>query len=68
MGQFSLSKISSRPVAHLFCWVIEAGPPVGAHPKKAGGSGEYRMDLQPLLWIESPVRTSSVVDPYIHPT
>lgn len=47
---------------------MEAGPPVGVQPRKAGWSGVQIIDFQPLLWIESPVRISSVVDPYIHPT
>lgn len=63
-----MKRISRRPVDHLFIWVAEAGPPVGAHPINAGGSGVQRTDLQPLLCIVSPVSTSSVVDPYIKPT
>ena len=55
-------------MAHLFICVAAAGPPEGAHPKKAGGSGVQNMDLQPLLWIISPVWISSVVDPYLQPT
>jgi len=54
-GQLLLKRISSRPVAHLFNCVAAAGPPEGAHPKKAGGCGVQNMDLQPLLWIISPV-------------
>ena len=66
-GLFLLNRISRRPVAHLFCWVSAAGPPEGAHPRNAGGSGRQSVDFQPLACILIPVRTSSVVLPYKQP-
>ena len=68
MGKFLLNRISSMPVAHLLSRIMKIGPVVGAHPRKASGSGEICTDLQPFLCILSPVRRSSVVDLYIHPT
>ena len=68
IGQCLVKKISSNPVAHLFCWAIAVGPPPGAKPVKAMGSGVHISDLQPFSCIVSPVSTSSVSDPYIQPT
>jgi hypothetical protein len=68
IGQCLPKKISSIPVAHLLCWTIDVGPPIGAQPLKAIGSGVHNSDLQPFLCIVSPVCTSSVIDPYIQPT
>ena len=62
-GLFRLKMISSRPVAHLLYCVRLAGPPVGAPPRNAGGSGFRSADLQPAAWIRCPVRMSSVIDP-----
>lgn len=67
-GLWRLRTISSRPVAHLLYWVRLAGPPVGAPPRNAGGSGLRSADLQPAAWMRCPVRTSSVMDPYTQPT
>jgi hypothetical protein len=62
-GLCRLRSISNRPVAHLLYWVRLAGPPVGAPPRNAGGSGFRIADLQPAAWMRCPVRTSSVMDP-----
>ncbi len=62
-GLFWLMSISNKPVAHLLNWVRQAGPPVGAQPKNAGGSVSNFADLQPAAWIRCPVKMSSVIDP-----
>lgn len=67
-GLLRLNRISRSPVAHLLVWIIVEGPHDGAHPINAGGSGEQYKDLHPFSWIPSPVRISSVADPYFHPT
>lgn len=63
IGLLLLSRISRRPVAHLLNCVKHAGPPVGAQPRNAGGSGVIDIDLQPMEWILSPVRISAVIEP-----
>ena len=68
IGLLELNRISRSPVAHLLVWIIVEGPHDGAHPKKAGESGVQNIDLHPFSWIPSPVRISSVADPYFHPT
>lgn len=68
IGHLEVNKISSRPDDHLFIWVKEEGAPFGAQPIKEGGLVKQDMDFHPFPWIASPVKTSSVADPYIQPT
>jgi hypothetical protein len=63
IGLFRLTNISRSPVAHLLNWVKLAGPPVGAHPKNAGGLVSINADFHPVPWIRCPVNMSSVIDP-----
>ena len=68
MGDSLLIKVSSSPVITLFIWPNGTGPPMGAHPRNAGGVGAMYADFHPFLWIPIPVNMSSTTDPYCQPT
>lgn len=62
VGYFGLWVSQTNPLP-ILNWVRQAGPPVGAQPKNAGGSVSNFADLQPTAWIRCPVKMSSVIDP-----